>query len=249
MNGGFIDPVVEPILWLIVSVTLAGIAIYFFLLYRKVDEEAKPFILGLSLFLLTFCIARTIETIRRFWYGSYDEIVAANFTLTGLDLTLRMLYYVVSWSGISIFYYVLEKHTLKQGFRKNTRYILVISSIAEAVFTISLYFTSAASWIVLFVTIFFLIAAFFPVILFLYIIKIAPQRNQKKIWLIICIGFIFFLLGVMGDLPESYLVVTQYIGAPYLPPMLIHYGTPILQATGVIFMGFGFARNEKRVET
>ena len=73
------------------------------------------------------------------------------------------------------------------------------------------------------------------------------MKGQKIAWVIVTIGFILVLLGVMADLPETFLVVTQYMGASFFSPELIHYGTPILQALGAIFLTIGFARIYKNV--
>ena len=207
------------------------------------EEASKPFVLGLALFICFFFVARTIETVRRYYIssGSYDDILLSNFAITGLNLVLRLLYYIIAWSGITAFYFVFEKYTLKQGLKKNTRYILTIFSAAEAFFTSALYFTAAASWIMICVIILFLVVAFFPVILFAYIAQISPTRDRRIAWDVITIGFLLFMLAIMLDLPETYIVVTEYMGLPYFPPAMVHYGTPIMMMGGGIMMGIGFA--------
>ncbi|HUX98237.1 MAG TPA: hypothetical protein VMV49_01670 [Candidatus Deferrimicrobium sp.] len=241
MNGGFVDLVIEPPLWFIVSAIFAIITIYFINKYKKIGAEARPFILGLVLFIGSFTIARTIETIRRYYIGSYYDIIDSNFTLIGANLILRLCYYIIAWAGITIFYFVFEKHIMKKGMQKNTRYILTFCSAAEGFFSCLLYFTAAAAWVLYCVIILFFIVVFFPIIFFLYLVKMAISREQKIAWVIVSLGFLLALLGVMGDLPEASLIVTQYFGVPFLPPAFIHYGTPILQAVGATLLGIGFA--------
>ncbi len=240
MNG-FVDPVMEPILWFIVSAVFALIAIYFIYKYTKISQEAKPFILGWILFIGAFTVARTIETVRRYYIGSYYDIIEQNFTLIDpLNLVLRLLYYIIAWSAITIFYFVLEKYIMKGGMKKNTRYILTVFSALEGIFSVLLYFTAAAAWNLLIVSGLFFVVAFFPLFLFVYITINSITREQKIAWVVILIGFLLFLLGVMADLPETALVLEQY-GGIILPVDLVHYGTPILQVAGGILVGTGFA--------
>lgn len=241
MTNGFVDIPLEPILWFIASGIFAVIAIYFINKYTKINEEAKPFILGWILFVGAFTIARTIETVRRYYIGSYYDILEQNFTLTDpVNLALRLSYYIIAWSAITIFYFVLEKYIMKEGMKKNTKYILTVFSALEGLFSITLYFTAAAAWNLIVVAGLFFVVAFFPLFLFIYIAKNSITRNQKIAWIIILIGFILFILGVMADLPETALVLNQYSGVA-LPLELVHYGTPILQASGGILVGTGFA--------
>jgi hypothetical protein len=53
MSGGFVDLTIEPPLWLLVSVIVAIITIYFINKYRKIGAEARPFILGIVIFTAT----------------------------------------------------------------------------------------------------------------------------------------------------------------------------------------------------
>ncbi len=247
MNGGFVDLMLEPPLWFLVSGIFAIITFYFINKYRKIGEEARPFILGIIIFVGCFTIARTIETIRRYWIGSYYDIIDSHFSITGLNLVLRLSYYLIAWAAITIFYFMFEKHIMKKGMNINTRYILSICSAAEGTFSCILYFTAAAQWVLYCVSILFFVIVFFPIIFFLYLSKMAPMKGQKIAWIIVTIGFILVLLGVIADLPETFLVVTQYMGASFFSPELIHYGTPILQALGAFFLTIGFARIYKNV--
>jgi len=245
MNG-----LVEPVLWFIASGVFTCIAIYFIIKYFKIGEEAKPFILGWILFVGAFTIARTIETIRRYYVGSYFDIFnpfspssPIPFTITGLNLILRLLYYIVAWSAITIFFFILEKYIMKAGMQKNTRYILTLFSALEGSFSVVLYFTAAAPWNLLIVASIFFVIAFCPVIFFIYFAKHAITRSQRIAWLVIMVGFLLFLIGVMFDLPETALALYQNAGINIHLEFgeLIRYGTPILQAVGGTLVGVGFA--------
>jgi hypothetical protein len=135
---------------------------------------------------------------------------------------------------------------MKKGMKKNTYYILTIFSAAEGISSFLLYFTGAAVWVLYGVIAFFFVVVVFPVIFFLYLSKMAIMKGQKIGWIVVTFGHILFLLGVMFDLPEAYLVITQYMGTS-LPQVLIHYGTPVLQASGAILLGVGFATIYKNV--
>jgi len=235
MNGKFPILPIEPILWLIASGIFIIISCFFLIKYFKSDREAK-FILGVGMFALFFTIARTIETIRRYFgIGNYYDILEYNFGIRDLNLALRLIYYLISYIGIAVFYYVFEKNIIKKGMNKDTKYVLTIFSLAEIFFTYMLYFTAAALWAMVGVVSLFFVIAFVPIYFFLYLAKTALTRKQEFAWIVITIGFCLFVIGVMGDLPEAYMVTR------YLPEELIHYGTPILQASGGILMGTGFA--------
>ncbi len=239
MNG-FVDPVMEPILWFITSGVFIGILIYFIVQYFKINPEAKPFILGWILFNGGYLVARTIETIRRYYIGSYYDILDSGFQITGLNLALRLSYYIIAWTAITIFYFVLEKYIMKESMKKNTRYALTIFSALEGTFSAMLYFTAAAAWNLLVVAGLFFVVAFFPIFFFIYLAKNTITREQRYAWIIIMVGFLLFILGVMADLPETALVLSQYAGTA-LPVWLVHYGAPIHQMVGGALVGTGFA--------
>lgn len=242
--SGFLNFTLEAGLWIMVSGLLLIVTLVFIRKYMKIDEAAKPFIFGLILFIGTFTIARTVETIRRhFVVGIFNaDIIGSNFQLDGLNLILRLSYYVIAWTGITIFYFVFEKYVMKEGMKKNTRYILTMSSALEGIFSCLLYFTANALWNQVFVIVFFFGVAFFPPLFFLYVAFHSITREQKIAWLMITAAFFLFVAGVMIDLPESWVILTQT-----LPPEVIHFAPPILQALGLGFMGAGFATIYKNV--
>ncbi len=233
----------EPILWFIASIVFACMAIYFIYKYFKINEEAKPFILGWIMFIGAFTIARTIETVRRYFIGSYYDILDEGFQITGLNLILRLSYYIIAWSAITLLFFLLEKYIMKEGMKKNTHYILTIFAALEGIFSVCLYFSAAAVWNLLIVTGLFFIIAFFPLFFFVYLAKNAITKSQRIAWVVILVGFFFFLIGVMFDLPETSLVLLQYGGIDIHAElwMIVHYGTPLLQAVGGTLVGTGFA--------
>ncbi|MHA1266599.1 MAG: hypothetical protein ACTSRS_15290 [Candidatus Helarchaeota archaeon] len=235
MVTGFLDFNTELALWLNVS----GLFLIFTLIlirkYRRIGEEAKPFIFGIILFLMTFLIARTIETIRRhFVSGDYYDIVNSNFQIEGINLILRLSYYIIAWTGITIFYFVFERYIMKEGMKKNTRYFLTICSALEGSFSCLLYFTANAIWVQAIVFILFFGVAFFPILFFSYVAVKSLTRRQRIAWFLNTIGLFLFIAGVMIDLPEA-AMITQT-----MPLELVHFVPPILQAIGVLAMGIGF---------
>ncbi len=195
------------------------------------EKEAKPFILGLLTFLVSYTIARTIETIRRYFIiGDYYDIVDSNFSITGLNLWLRLCYYIFAWTGITIFFYVFESYILNN----KTRFMITICSALEGIFSCMLYFTANAFWNFIIVSILFFGVALVPLLFFINLAVKSMYKYQRIAWILIIIGFIFYLLGVMADLPEAYVFVQN------LPGEFLHYFNPIAQSIGIILMGSGF---------
>lgn len=233
MNSGDVNIVIESSLWIIVSIIFGIITLFFVNKYRKMDKEAKPFILGLIFFIGTFMIARTIETYRRYFYsGNYHDIVESGFRIFGTNLILRLLYYIIAWGGISVFYLVFEKYIMN----RKTKYILTVCTILEGTFSCLLYFTHNELWNFMVVTILFFGVAFIPLILFIYLSIKAVYRSNRIAWILNTIGFIFFVLGVMADLPEAYTFVQNIP----ISEELIRYFNPIAMSIGAILMGTGF---------
>ena len=125
--------IVEIILWYTAVSICFILMVIFYNQYRK-REIAKPFFLGLTLFMITYGIARLIENIRRYSIGSYNDIFdawVAGTQITGINFILRFLYYAIAWTGISIMFLEMEKFI----FKGQTKYIIGILSIIVAVVT------------------------------------------------------------------------------------------------------------------
>ena len=234
----FLDPVGEPILWFLVVIIFGIIAIYFISKYRKMEKGSRSFILGIVFFTAFFMISRTIETIRRYFgIGSYYDIIDSNFSITGLNLVLRLLFYVTLWAGIGILYFVFEKYVMI----KRTKYLLTIFSIIAGVTSCAIYLTAMEYWIFLVNATCFFIAGLFPIALFAYCSYTAINKSQRIAWIVLIIGFIFLLLGVLGDTPEAFMVTEN------LPQIFVHYFTPLAQAVGAIVMAYGLSTIYKAV--
>lgn len=231
MNGSTLEPI-EILLWSMDILVFCVITISFIYKYRKMEAGTRAFIMGIIVFAGFFTISRIIETVRKVEFGTfYQDIYLLNFKLEGIDLILRLLYYLFIWTGIAIFYFVFEKYVMN----KKTRFILFITSLVTLGLSIIIYFTGFTDWIFIVYAICFFIVGLFPIALFLYLSRKALNTAQRIAWLIIVVGFIFLLLGVLGDMPEAY-IVTQY-----LDPTFIRYFTPISQTIGALLMAYSLS--------
>ncbi|MHA1753472.1 MAG: hypothetical protein ACTSYZ_14000, partial [Candidatus Helarchaeota archaeon] len=136
-----------------------------------------------------------------------------------------------------VFFFVFEKYIME----KKTKFLITVSSSLEGIFSCLLYFTAEAFWNFTIVVILFFGVAIVPIILFLYLSIKGLYLSNKIAWIINTIGFLFFLLGVIGDLPESYIFVQN------IPGILLHYFNPIAESLGAILMGIGFSIIYKNV--
>ncbi|MBD3228951.1 MAG: hypothetical protein GF329_12250 [Candidatus Lokiarchaeota archaeon] len=220
-------------LWITATIIMWIMAIYFLYRSRKIDKEARPFIYGIIIFATSFGTARLIETLRKYiLFGfNYYDVIDTNFNIVGTSLWLRIIYYIISWIGIAIFYFTFEKYVM----RNKTKFILTIGSIIESFLAVSLYFTSRNEWIFLFSVLNFLIIGLFPIVLFLWLAYKSPYRSTRLSWIIITLGFVLFALGMMGDLPEAWVFISE------LSQLIIRYFTPLAQIFGFALMGVGFA--------
>ena len=233
--AGFVDMLIEPILWFTVAAIIFITGIFFIYKVVKAEDEAKPVLSGIMVFLLGWGIVRFIETIRRYYVGSYYDIVEGNWAIGGPSLVLRLIYVCLSWGCVAYFYAVVENKI----FEKKSLYILALSAVTEATLNVILYliapipaFAGILDILLIFIYIFFFIAVLFPVFLFAYF---AIRKYGDKIlpWALLSIGIFLFVLGVAGDNPEAY-EITKYLHVYF-----IHYGTPIFVLTGAILMSIG----------
>jgi len=228
MNG-FVDPIIEPILWFITSSIFYILGIYFLIKLIKGSKESRLFFSGLTVFFIGWSTARLIETIRRYYVGNYYDIIecviSGNFTISGINLILRLSYIIISWSVIVYFYFVAETIFLN----KKSYYIFSISTIIQEILSVLIYFNYD---VMILLIIFFLIVAIIPIIVFV-ILGIKKYSGLSGVWFILSLGLLCFVLGVAGDNPEPYLI-TQYINV-----YLIHYGTPLLVIIGMLLIAFG----------
>ena len=126
---------IEIMLWVIASIFCFCFSGMFLIQYRKSEKLSKQFYLGLGVFMLCYGIARLIETYRRSVIASsFDDIVILwllNRPLTGINLILRIIFYILVWGGLGFQYFNFERSI----FKKN-KFALTICSIVEGVLTV-----------------------------------------------------------------------------------------------------------------
>jgi len=230
---GFVDPVVEPILWFICSAIFILLGIFFLRKLIKGSKEARLFFAGVMIFFIGWAVARLLETIRRYYVGYYYDIVDSNFHIFGLNLILRLLYVFISYTGVACLFYALENKI----FDKKSYYILTIATIFEIVVSILVYFNINT---LILTIVFFLIVGLFPIGLFFYF-GITDFLENGRSWYILSLGLFFFVLGIAGDNPEAYQIVK------YLNIYFIHYGTPIFAIIGMCLIGYALISTYREV--
>jgi hypothetical protein len=236
-SGGLL----EQILWWIGSFVAIGLGIMFATRMKKYKIASK-FMWGLPVFSFTYGIARVIENIRKYIVSTnptdiYDAWVAGD-QITGLNYTLRIIYYIICWTGIATFYLVSEKYV----FKGKTHYLMTVASLGEGVVSILNYIPGLTNYFIWFSAIGFFIAAIFPIVLYL---NMAKQNTGiiRNSCIMVAVGILFFVIAVMGDLPESLYIMKIATGSMTpLPVILTSVVVPISLFIGVITMAIGFRR-------
>ncbi|MHA1338452.1 MAG: hypothetical protein ACTSRZ_00680 [Promethearchaeota archaeon] len=234
---------IESMLWWIGS----GIAIslgFIFINQMKKNPVSKRFMFGISIFSFTYGIARILENIRHYVLGTMDnrndiyEAWISSSQISGVGFTLRILYYIIAWFGISTFYFVSEKYV----FRGKYKYSLTLSAIIEGIVSVLNYIPSNGPPLIttILAAIGFFIAAIFPI--YLYIIMAKTNTGViRTSCIIVALGITLFVVSVMADLPES-LYITTLVGGTPLPVWITSIAAPIMFFSGVSIMAFGFIR-------
>ncbi len=233
---------VEAILWFIGVGIIIYLSIFFFKRYRKTDFQARTFFFGLGIFALSFGIARLIENIRKYFISTnLTDIVDAwrlGVQISDLNWMLRVIYYTIAWAGIAIFYVNLEKYV----FKGKTKYLLMVAAIVEGSVSIGLYFVEPGSipfFVLLGVaTVGLFVCGIFPVVMFLYVGKQAVGSVRTGS-ILGAIAILFFVLGVLADLPETAYVTGS---AMPLPPWLTGFAAPVFLVTGLCLMAVAFQK-------
>ncbi len=219
---GFVDPVIEPILWFTCSAIFFILGQFCFYKFILASEPAKPFFAGLMVFFWGWGFARILETIRRYFVGYYYDIVDNNFHIIGLNLTLRLMYVIISYLAIMCFFYTVEDKV----FSRKSYFIFTIATLFEIVVSVLVYFGIPT---LILTIMFFFVVGLAPIVLF-FTFGIINFMEKRKPWLIMGMGLLFFVLGVAGDNPEAYGVVGTW------NPFVIHYGTSLLCIIGMILI-------------
>lgn len=229
----------EPGLWWATSILFFVMGVFILKKMRE-NDAAKQFMSGLVSFAFLFGAARVLENIRKYLIASNRMDILEGWLglgplIDGPNLFLRIAYYAVSWTGISLFYYFAEKYVFKQ------KYVFTAAAISEGIVSILMYF--GFPWEVMLLLLGlasfgFLFAAVIPVILYLRLGFKNPGILGKASF-IAGIGLAFFSTGVMADLPQSSFVVYLVQGAP-LDPFLISVLAPILAILGSIMIYYAY---------
>ncbi len=230
---------VEAIIWF-VGVGIGVFLTLYFLKQIKTTEfpQAKKFFTGLCIFAASYSVARLIENIRKYFVSeNLTDIVdawQAGTQITGLNLTLRIAYYAISWPGIAIFYFHAERYV----FQNKTKFILTIASLVEGTVSILQYFydpgSAAFQICTVIAAIGFFVAGVFPVLLFFNMARTTTGSVRKNNALV-GVGLTLFIVGVMADLPE-----TGYIMQQTLPQLLTGIGAACFLFAGFIVMAYAF---------
>jgi hypothetical protein len=232
----------EPTLWWVAVVIIFSLDFFFYTHFKK-TQLAKKFLFGLVIFATFFGAARAIENVRKFYFAD-NRIniglwwIGQGPALTGLELWLRVSYYVLSWIAIAIFYYVTET----QVFQRKTKYIFTFSAIWEGVVSIAMYFSQGSLRVVflIFSVIGFFIAGIGFIGLYL-IVAIRSSGDIQKSAYLTSIGMTFFVIGVMAELPQSFLVVWLTSGQ-FLDAWLIAVLAPISMLVAGFFLYLGYKK-------
>ena len=225
----------ELFLWYLVVIMCILLMCIFLNHYRKQEGPSRPFFMGLSVFMIGYGIARLIENIRRYFIGSYDDIYdnwLIGYQITGINLTLRFLYYFIAWSMIAFMYFNIERFIFKK-----TKYLLTICSLAEGALSISIYFYF--NIIIYWASVFnFFIVGYFIPLMFLNLARKTPSGAIRNGCILIAIGMMLFVTGVMIDLPET--AYFLHLLNQVRPELIIRLGAPIILMSGLILFSLGF---------
>jgi hypothetical protein len=237
--------IAEIFLWFFSLGVCFFTVIYLILLARKSELEAKHFFIGTSIFWLAYGIARLIENTRRYIVGSYTDIVngwISGDPITGLNFGLRISYYIIAWTGLTIFFWNIEKYI----FVKNKFSLTVICVVEGAVSIITNIFLNPITyWIAVFL---YFIIGYFPVILFLYLGKRTPKGRIRKGCLLAATGIFFFATSVLLDLPET--AYFAYLFSIDYSEFIVRIAAPITLPLGVFLftLGFKYFFTEAKIE-
>ena len=203
----WIPDVFEPTLWWITAFLILFLGIFIYTRVKK-QEAGKQFMSGLIVFGLFFGAARIIENLRKYYIAASRTTIIDGWThhaplISGVDLYLRIAYYVISWIGIATFYFYTEKYVFQQ------KYIFTTASILEATVSILMYFDFgdvARYTLLVLATIGFVVAAIAPVLMYIRMALINPGVLGKTSAMA-AVGLGLFAFGVMVDLPQTALVI------------------------------------------
>ncbi|MHA1734587.1 MAG: hypothetical protein ACTSU5_21835 [Promethearchaeota archaeon] len=230
---------VEATIWFVGVGIGVFLAVFFFRLTRKAEfPQAKRFFLGLFMFAVTYSVARFIENVRKYFISDdLHDIVnawAAGGQIQGINWVLRVLYYVIAWTGISIFYFHAERHV----FQNKTKFVLTAASIGEGTVSILQYVflpgSTGFNTCSMLAAVGFFIVGVFPVFLFFNLAR-TTTGDVRKYNATTGSGLVCFVAGVVADLPES-----GYLTGQTLPQWVTGIFAACLIFTGFILLAYSF---------
>jgi hypothetical protein len=209
----------EIILWFICIIIFTIIGIIFYLNSKKLN---KVYIFATFFFLL-YNIARVCRLISKFVVGY--ELGTSDFT--GILLILAILYNLFAYSGLFLFYFFIERKTMR-----GTHYFFSMLVIFVIIITFINYFIKIPLLIFAppYLIMLFGVAGFY-----LYLaIKTSGAKRIKS--LSIMIGMIMVVLGSAFDAPTIVSILAE------IPNMLefMKFTAPVLQIIGAILIQMGF---------
>lgn len=234
--------IVEPTLWWI-NVVLCILVSFIFLQNMRKSATGQKFLTGCFIFSLFFGLGRILENIRKFYIASDRMDIAKWFVDLGpaistTEIVLRIIYYALSWFSISTFYYITEKHV----FQGKTKFIFMFSGIGEGVTAILLYFTDDLLRIIIqmVAVVLFFVCGVAPVLLYL-IMAIKSTGVLRQSAFLAALGFLFFVMAILAELPESNFVVYLVTGQ-FLDAWLIAGLAPLSMTLGLILLVIGYKK-------
>ncbi len=214
----------EIVLWIIVMV-IAGLgSLGMFLVYRKTKFK---FTLGVALFFLLIMLSRFCIMPLVYIYG-YDGSIQYLLPYPTL-LWLQIGYNVLSYTGVFILYFVLERFVIK------TKYLFSAMTLILLTLSIINYFFPQNQF-PLQIPFFIAVVLGFPIIYLNVAIKSSGDVRRNA--LILAVGMVLFEFGMAFSIPNA----QALLWSAFMPALLYEFLGPILQIIGTIVIYRGFSR-------
>ncbi|HUY00460.1 MAG TPA: hypothetical protein VMV49_12950 [Candidatus Deferrimicrobium sp.] len=211
------------ILWIINLIEMLIVAYIF---YREYKLHGTRFYIGVALFYVLFVFARLSELIRFYLYPSSFP---PYYTLD-LNFWLKTTYTMLSYIGLTIIYFVLERYIFK-----GTKYFFTI--LVPITTVLSIWMTVSVAYydlIFSFVIPLYLLILFGIICMYIYL-AIKTSGEVRKNSIMIIFGILLFELGLVFALPEAQKSIWAAI-----PTEIIILLAPIFSIIGVLLQIRGF---------
>jgi len=227
-------------IWFIIVALCFVLAGFFFRRFKTSQVLSRPFFLGLAIFATTYGIARILENVRKYFISTnLNDIVdswRASTQITGLNWDLRVLYYLIAWTGIAILFANMEKYV----FQKKSKFLITVAAIVEGTASIALYVVPGGSLTFLILLGVSSVGFFVPCIalagLFGVLAKNSPGTMRSSS-IGALVGIVILFVGVLADLPEA-----GYIGGASLPDWITGIAAPIILFMGILIISSSFSK-------